>query len=448
MFEQDKTRAQRLNAVRPLVKFAMLFLLAACLVFILNGCVTEHANHGGASADVAIEVEESSDIQESEIRELGNVDEQLEADISEKIASMSLSEKISQMIIVRPEGVSGDDYSFTDAGSSNIAEYPFGGVCYFAKNIDTADGLRTSIEDFAEASSSSASKIPMFIAVDEEGGGMLYPGVEAGGVNSGIARLASSDLPGTTKLYPMFYYRDAGEQTAFDNAATIASYLSDYGFNWDFAPVADTNSNPDNPIIGVRAYSDDFQQTAALVSSAVEGFESMNMACALKHFPGHGDTKTDTHESSAVIDDKDYYALKSQELVPFIAGIEAGADSVMMGHITVTSVDDVPASMSRQWIEVVLRDELGFDGIVVTDGLDMGALINEYSNESIAVACVKAGNDILLLPNDPYAAVDSVIAAVESGEIPESEIDEHVTRILEMKAKHGIWQPTGNVDRK
>ena len=133
--------------------------------------------------------------------------------------------------------------------------------------------------------------------------------------------------------------------------------------------------------------------------------------------------------------------MKSQELVPFMAGIAAGADSVMMGHIIVPAVDDVPASMSSEWIETILRGEMGFDGVVLTDGLKMGAMSDRYTNSETAIGCILAGNDILLLPEDPYGAVDALMGAVESGEIPEERIDASVTRILKMKASHGIWLP-------
>lgn len=434
----DPLKEARRKALTALAAVLMSFALVG-----LPGCVVDATDHGGASA-ASSEESYKSTVEFDQIPGEGewlSPEEQLERDIADKVSSMSLHEKVSQMVITRPEDITGSDLSFTAEGAENLLSYPFGGVCYFSKNLSAPDALRSDIVAFQDAASKTPSGIGMFVTVDEEGGGKAYPGTNGKGVSKGIARLASEGFPGTSALYPMFYYKDAGEQVSFDNAATIASYLSDYGFNWDFAPVADTNSNPSNPIIGVRAYSDDYHQAAELVSAAVEGFESEDMACALKHFPGHGDTKTDTHKGSAVIADKDYYALLNQELVPFKAGIEAGADAIMMGHITVVAVDDAPASMSREWIEDVIRGELGFAGVVITDGLGMGALTNEWTGDEIAVACVKAGNDILLLPEDPYSAVDAVVGAVESEEVDEAAIDGHVSRILAMKARHGIWSP-------
>lgn len=359
--------------------------------------------------------------------------------VEQKVSSMSLHDKVSQMVVVRPESINEDMFDFTAIGESNLSAYPFGGVCYFSENLSSPSDLDASIDDMNHFISDT-DRIGMFISVDEEGGGLAYPDAvsDVGGIE-GVSRIARADFPNTEKMYPMFYYKDAGEDIAYDNAVTIAKYLEEYRFNWDFAPVADVNSNPDNPVIGYRAYSDDWEQTADLVASAVRGYESQNMATSLKHFPGHGDTDTDTHSGEARVDDKDYYQLMSQELVPFKAGIDAGADSVMMGHITVPAIDNVPVSMSSQWIQNILRGEMEFGGVVVTDGLEMGALTGKWSNSEIAVACAKAGCDVLLLPQDPYEAVDAVVAAVESGEIDEEQIDESVSRILLMKNRHGIW---------
>lgn len=367
-------------------------------------------------------------------------EELLNRAIDEKISSMSLHDKVSQMVIVRPEQLSeGNTSSFTEESAENLQEYPFGGVCYFSENLSDAEVLKSFIEALQAAANDSANGIGMFTCVDEEGGGLAYPNAEVGVVGkSGIARLAEAGFPGCEKMYPMYFYKDDGEEVAYNNAATIADYLEIYGFNWDFAPVADVNSNPSNPIIGYRAYGDDWNETAQLVAAAVRGYEDRDMATSLKHFPGHGDTDTDSHKTDAIIDDKDYNTLLSQELVPFKAGIEAGADSVMMGHIIVKSVDDMPSSLSSFWYDM-LRDELGFDGIAITDSLEMDALTNRWSNDEIAVMATQAGCDILLLPQDPYAAVDTVVEAVEAGDIDEARIDESIKRILAMKANHDIW---------
>lgn len=417
---------------KTIIAFAVGLLI--CALVTLSGCTPSGTlgNEDGASIGVLSEQEASNEMTQNEKTALA---------VAEKVSSMSLKEKICQMVVAYPEDVSESELSFTAEGIANLADYPFGGICYFPANINDPGVLKSNIKAAQAAAVKSGAGIPLFISTDEEGGGLTYPDAapEVGG-SAGVARLAEAELPGAEQLYPMFYYREQGEDTAYDNARTIAKYLTDYGFNWDYAPVADTNSNANNPVIGYRAYSDDFGICSVLVSSAVRGYESENMATSLKHFPGHGDTEADTHNGDAYVD-KDYYQMRSQELVPFAAGIAAGADSVMMGHIIVPAVDDVPASMSSEWIETILRGDMGFDGVVLTDGLKMGAMSDRYTNSEIAIGCVLAGNDILLLPEDPYGAVDALVGAVESGEIPEERIDVSVTRILEMKARHGIWLP-------
>jgi beta-N-acetylhexosaminidase len=201
--------------------------------------------------------------------------------------------------------------------------------------------------------------------------------------------------------------------------------------------VADTWSNPANTVIGDRAYSDDFEQAAELVAAAVEGFHEGGVACTLKHFPGHGDSSTDSHYGSVVIR-KTLDELRAGELLPFKAGIDAGADAVMVGHLIVSDVSEEPASFSYELVTGLLRQELGFNGVVMTDGLEMKAMADHYGIETIAVRVVQAGVDILLGPAEPEKAVQALLNAVESGELTEERINESVGRILTMKERWGI----------
>ena len=216
-------------------------------------------------------------------------------------------------------------------------------------------------------------------------------------------------------------------------SVSIGSYLKAYGIDLDFAPVADVNTNPDNPIIGDRAFSEDPQQAAELVSAAVKGFHDGGVLCCLKHYPGHGDTAEDSHKDLAVTQ-KDWQQLLDCELVPFRAGIDAGADLVMAGHIAAPGVtgEDTPASMSPELLES-LRQELEFDGVIVTDSLAMEGITKQYSPAQAAVLAVQAGADILLMPDDLAESFDAVVAAVEEGTIPESRVEESVARILALK---------------
>lgn len=335
----------------------------------------------------------------------------------ELLSSMTLREKLCQLMIVRPEVLTGES-PVTAAGETTrlaLETYPVGGLIYSVDNLVTQEQTREMISN-----TQSYSKLPLFISADEEGGN--------------VGRLMYK--LGTTWVNSMYSYKDQGADTAYSNAKTIGTDMVSCLFNTDFAPVADVWTNPDNTVIGDRAYSDDFEQAAELVASAVLGFTDAGVVCCLKHFPGHGDTSTDTHEGAAVVS-KSLDELRAGEFLPFISGIEAGADMVMIGHITVTSVDPEPATISKAIITDVLRGELGWDGVVISDSLDMGALAG-YDNGEVCVKFLEAGGDILLGIPDIETALTSLEAAVTDGRLTESRIDESVQRVLELKISHGI----------
>ena len=225
------------------------------------------------------------------------------------------------------------------------------------------------------------------VTVDEEGGR--------------VARLMNT--VGTTKLNSMYSYRSLGTQGAYDNAQTLAHDIAAYGFNTDFAPVADVWTNKRSSAIGDRAYSDDYDEAAELVAAAVSGFRDAGVICCLKHFPGHGSTATDSHNGAATVD-KTLPQLRQEDLKPFVSGIAAGADMVMVGHLTVPTMDDVPASLSHKIVTNLLRYDLGFRGVIVTDGLQMQALA-QYTDGEKAVLALAAGNDMLLEISDVPGAV-------------------------------------------
>lgn len=338
------------------------------------------------------------------------------------MANMTLHDKICQMFIVTPESLTGYDL-VTQSGTAtldSLQKYPVGGLIYFAQNLEDKAQTKEMISA-TQSSNSVVSDIPLFISVDEEGGI--------------VARCA--EKLGTTDFDPMYTYRAEGAEKAYSNAYTIAQDIASLGFNLDFAPVADTWSNPDNTVIGTRAYSDDFSETATLVASAVKGFNDGGVACTIKHFPGHGDTAEDSHVGMAC-SYKTIAELEKQEYLAFESGIAAGADMVMVGHITMVNVDNIPSSLSKTFMTDELRGKLGFKGLIITDALGMGALSNYYSSDEIAVEVIKAGGDILLMPADLSQAVTGVENAVTNGEITEQRINESVIRILELKKKRGI----------
>ena len=214
------------------------------------------------------------------------------------------------------------------------------------------------------------------------------------------------------------------------------------GVHWNFFPIADVNSNPENPIINTRSFGEDPQQVSDFVNAYIRGAHSSGMLVTAKHFPGHGDTATDSHLGVAQVTG-DRARLDAVELPPFRKAIEAGADSVMVAHVTVPALDPNPnavATVSPSIVRQLLRDELHFPGIVITDALDMGALTRLYSSNigQEAVDAFKAGNDMLLIPPDLDAAYKTMVAAVRSGEVPESRLNESVLKILRLKASLGL----------
>ena len=345
--------------------------------------------------------------------------------VEAKLASMTLREKVGQLFVVRPEVLDFEKTSggtvFTDAMREHLAQYPVGGIALFKQNITDADQMTTLIRDYQNASATG-----LLVAVDEEGGT--------------VARLANHkafDLPKYESAAAIGATGDPEQARAMGR--TIGGYLKPYGFNLDFAPVADVNSNPKNPVIGKRAFSSAPNVAASMVSAAVEGFHEAGMLCTLKHFPGHGDTGEDSHYGTATTT-KTWEEMQAVEMLPFEAGIAAGADVVMAAHITTpnSTSDGLPASLSYTMLTERLRGELGFTGVICTDALEMKAISGHYAPADAAVAALNAGADILLMPADLRAAFEGVVQAVENGTVAEERLNESVRRILTLKEKAGV----------
>jgi beta-N-acetylhexosaminidase len=328
--------------------------------------------------------------------------------VSAQIRRMSLEEKVGQMFMCAY------DADMVDM----VKDYHLGGVILFSSDIQTETQTRKLISDLQEA-----SRFPLFIAVDEEGG-----------IVSRLGALGGERLPNAAQVG-----RSGDFSRAFERGVTIAKRLKDLGFNVNFAPVADINTNSRNTVIGSRAFSPDSKIAGGMVSEFVKGLQGEGIAATLKHFPGHGDTNEDSHYGLATVI-HDINRLNEREFVPFQMGIDAGAAFVMIGHISAPNVtgNDEPATFSKKIVTELLREQLKFDGIIVTDALNMGAITKYYSPGETAVKAVLAGADILLMPHDLILAYNAVIEAVRGGVIYESRIDESVLRILEMKERLGV----------
>lgn len=341
-----------------------------------------------------------------------------QAKVYEIMGGMTLREKLYQMMIVPPSQITGVD-NVIAAGSgtqSALEKYPVGGLFYNATNMQSQDQVAAMLSN-----TQSFCEIPVLTMCDEEGGV--------------VSRLMKN--VGTTWVGSMLDYESQGTEIALQNAQTIASDMARLGFNLDLAPVADVWSNPFNTVIAERAYSTDFDTAATLIPSAVVGFHQGGVACTLKHFPGHGDTAEDSHYSTAIVN-KSLDELRMNELLPFQAGIDAGVDAVMMGHLTLPQIDEQPALFSYTIVTDLLRMEMGFQGVVMTDALEMAAIADYYSSATTAVKAVSAGVDMLLGPVNLTDSVNALENAVNNGTLTEERIDQSVARILALKIRRGI----------
>lgn len=412
-------------------KAIVLLIVMVCLaagiwgIFMLRGSAGkagDHVENDNGNTGVAADVTESGTTTEEQTADSQETTEVTEEEkpslVDETLAGMTLHEKVCQMMFVTPEELTGED-GVTVAGDATrqaLENYPVGGIVYFAKNLESQDQVKEMIDN-----SQKYSSIGLFVATDEEGGV--------------VNRLM--DTVGTTYIGSMYYYKDDGDEMAYENAYTIANDMSALGFNLDFAPVADVWSTPDNTVIGERAYSDDYAQAAELVGNAVKGFNDGGVMCTLKHFPGHGDTAEDSHYSSAYVH-RTKEEIMADEMQPFRSGIEAGAEFVMVGHLIVPDIDEVPATLSYKIATGILRDELKFEGVAITDSFEMESIADNYSVDDAVVMSVKAGMDMILQPKDMASAVNSIEQAVANGELSEDRIDESVRRILTLKESRGL----------
>ncbi|MDO5448610.1 MAG: glycoside hydrolase family 3 protein [Clostridia bacterium] len=334
-----------------------------------------------------------------------------------QIEKMTLEEKVAQLFFIMPEAldtnVEGKVTALTDTMKETYKKYPAGGIILFADNIQDPTQIKQLTQDIHDL-----NELTPFIGVDEEGGS--------------ITRIAKNPNFNVTKFSSMLATKDADE--AYTIGKTIGAYLTEYGFDVDFAPVADVNTNPSNPVIGKRAFSANPENAAKMVAGAIKGFHDSGVMTSIKHFPGHGDTQTDTHKGYAETQ-KTWEEIKNCEMIPFISGIEAGTDMVMVAHIAAPKVtgDGTPATLSYTLINEKLRNELNYNGVVITDGMNMGAIAQQYSSADAAVKAIEAGVDIILLPENYIEAYNGVLAAVQNGTITEERIDESVMRILHLK---------------
>lgn len=332
------------------------------------------------------------------------------------LSSMTLKEKIYQMIITEPEALTGGEnvVDFNDALKRGLEKHPVGGIIYFAKNLKDPVQTKTML-NATKSYALYLNGIPLFTCVDEEGGT--------------VARIGNNPAFDVNKFPNMKYISNNDEAYTVGN--TIGKYLNELGFNVDFAPDADVLTNNKNKVIGDRSFGNDAKSVTEKAYNVAKGLHDNGILSCYKHFPGHGATVGDTHIGFAYTN-KTLDELKTSELLPFYNAVEQEIPFIMTAHITLPNItgDNTPSSLSSKIVNDILRNELKFKGLIITDGLNMGAITKNYTTKQAAVLAVKAGNDILLLPNNLEDAVCAIYDAVQNGEISESRIDQSVLRII------------------
>ncbi|MEG1002314.1 beta-N-acetylhexosaminidase [Clostridium sp.] len=344
------------------------------------------------------------------------------------INSMSLDEKIGQLVVSGFYGTSTDS-SITKL----IKEDKISGVILFGRNVLDAPTLQSLNKNLKEVNKSN--KLPLFISVDEEGG-------------------LVSRMPKELKKLPSNkYIGDLNSETiSYKVGEIIGEELSYFGFNMDFAPVLDINSNPNNPIIGDRAFSNIKDVVSNLGTSTMLGLTSKNIISVVKHFPGHGDTSVDSHVNLPLVNN-DINRLKSFEFIPFKNAIDKGCDAVMVSHIMLPKIDNkYPATMSSKIVTDILRTDLNFKGLVVSDDMTMGAIAENYSLDDASVQSINAGVDLLLICHN-YENTKAVLLALKNavlnGTITQERLNSALYNIISIKNKYSLFEeksPSYNIE--
>ena len=341
---------------------------------------------------------------------------------------MSLKNKIGQLFMVSlyslDQADSKNQTKITSEMKETLKKYPVGGVVLFSKNMKTAKQTRQLISDLQDA-----SYVTLFVAVDEEGGE--------------VSRVASNDKMNVTH-YPSA--RKIGEtyddQQIEDMGKNQSKELKALGFNMNFAPVADVLTNADNIEIGDRSFGSDAGKVADIISTLIKSMQKQQISATLKHFPGSGDTNGDTHTGS-IKTEQSIQELRKTDFLPFQAGIKAKTDAIMVSHLMLANVTDEeePSSLSKRVVTDILRKELEYDGMIITDAMNMKSITDNYSAGEAAVKAIQAGNDIVVMPENLKKAYKAVKIALRNGTIKESQIDDSVERIIYTKLKRGEIPP-------
>lgn len=349
-------------------------------------------------------------------------EQKLDEIVNAGIEVMPLEDKVAGLFIVTPEAITGVGTAIQagDGTREALSRYAVGGIVYFSKNIQSEEQLKEMIDN-----TQLYTKYPLFIAVDEEGGS--------------VSRVADAGLG--TKIDSAQDIGATGDaNNAYQAGTAIGGYLSGLGFNLDFAPVADINS-VEGSALGSRAYGSDAAAVTPFVTSMMQGIEEQKVTACLKHFPGIGSSTQDTHDGMATTD-RTLEEFQANEFTVFQAGIDAGANMIMVGHLSAPALtgDNTPCSMSSVVVTDILRNEMGFKGVIISDALNMSAITQYHDSDVAAIMALRAGCDMILMPEDFEKAYNGVLQAVQDGTISEERINDSLRRIYRIKYADKIEQ--------
>lgn len=386
------------------------FVAAGMVLFLLIGCKAYDT--------------QNAKIQQQTKQEMHADNKETDSDnISDKIKEMTLDEKIGQLVITGVDGYTANEHS-----KELIDRYHVGGFILLGHNVKDTNQVLKLINSLKAASAKSGKSIPLFLGVDQEGG-------RVDRMPHGFKRLPSNKAIG--KINSSSYSYSIGK--------ILGKEVKAFGYNIDFAPVLDINSNPKNTVIGDRSFGPSPEVVTKLGIQTMKGIQSQNIISAAKHFPGHGDTSVDSHTGLPIVNN-DLKRLKNFELVPFEEAIQNNVDIIMAAHILFPKIDSkYPASMSKIILTNVLRDDMGYKGIIMTDDMTMGAIAKNYNLGEAAVISVNAGSNIILVCNDfskEVQVITALKAAVKSGKLSQETIDNSVYLILKLKQKYKIADKT------
>ena len=340
------------------------------------------------------------------------------------LSQMTLKEKVGQLFIVDLARLNKHKpvTALTPEIKTKLHRYNFGGIILFSNNLQNRKQILSLIRDLR-----NAQKLPLFLCIDEEGGR--------------VSRLEQTAALGLKKLpnAEIIGQREDSEY-AYRIGETLARQLQQFGFNVDFAPVVDINTNPENTVIGARAFGNTPEEVSEMATAVIRGLQDNRIMACAKHFPGHGDTSTDTHHALAFIRHR-LPRLRQEEFIPFKAAISSGVMSIMLAHIVAPEItgNNLPATMSKTIVTDILRTELAFKGLIITDALMMKAITDNYTTADVCLQAITAGVDLLLMPDNIAEGYNAVLQRARTDRNFAARVEESASRIIAAKIQLNLF---------